>query len=122
MATKTFDQVEAMKRKAVRFVDNVLDKPDRADEIEEESVADYASRKKITLVRENPNGRKATNMESNPATKAELESVLDQVEETLEDALDPKLTREELVQKVEQAYDMLAGDEEEEIDDEDGED
>jgi len=56
-------------------------------------------------------------------TKAELESVLDQVEETLEDALDPKLTREELVEKVEEAYDMLAGeDEEEEPEGEEGED
>ena len=111
-----------MKRKAVRFVDSVLDDPGRADEIEEESVADYAERKKITIAEENPNGRKAINMEANPATKSELESVLDQVEETLEDALDPKLTREELVEKVEQAYDMLAGDEDEEEPEEEGED
>jgi len=101
-----------MKRKAVQFVDNVLDDPGRSAEIEEESVADYADRKKITI--ENPRGG-VTTVDST-MTKAELEEVVDQSLETLEDALDPKLTREELVEKVEEAYDLLAGEEDDEPD------
>ncbi len=124
MTSKTFDQVEATKRKAVRFVRDVLGDPERADEIEDESVESYAERKNIHI--ENPKGGRSTNM-AGTATKAELEEVLAQVEDVLGDALDPKLTREEVVEKVEQAYDLLEGEEEgepeaEETGEPDGED
>jgi hypothetical protein len=55
--TLSRDQVQSRKDKAVRFVHDVLHDPDRADEIEEESLEDYAERRKITLT--NPSGRVA---------------------------------------------------------------
>lgn len=107
---KTFDQVAASKRKAVSFTENVLEDPDRAAEIEAESVEDYADRKKFLI--ENPN-REDTMPET--MTKDQLEELLDDVGEKLDQALDPKLTREELVELVEQASDLIEGDEEEEM-------
>lgn len=51
----TRDQLETRKEKAVRFVENVLDDPSRADEIADESLESYAQRRQIQIV-ENPNG------------------------------------------------------------------
>ncbi len=55
MKTLTREQVESRKEKAVRFVENVLGDPERADEIAEESLEDYAERRKIQIA-ENPRG------------------------------------------------------------------
>jgi hypothetical protein len=55
--TLTRQQIQSRKAKAVRFVRDVLGDTDRADEIEEESLEDYASRRKIHLI--NPEGGKA---------------------------------------------------------------
>ncbi len=52
-------------------------------------------------------------------TKAELSETLDEVAELLEEALDPELTREELVAKVKEAADLASGEAEEEEEDED---
>ena len=43
-------QVETRKDKAERFVRDVLGDPGRADEIEDESLEDYAARRKIKIV------------------------------------------------------------------------
>jgi len=51
----TREQVEARKEKAVRFVRDVLDDPDRAHEIEDEDVEDYAERRKFQII--NPTRR-----------------------------------------------------------------
>jgi hypothetical protein len=48
--TLTRKQIESRKEKAVRFVRDVLGDPDRADEIDQESLNDYASRRKIQLL------------------------------------------------------------------------
>ena len=112
MKNKTYDQVVAMKKKAVRFVQDVLSDPDRADEIEDESVEGYAERKKISLT-ENPN--RGGIMDS--MTKVELEQVLGDAGDLLEQALDPKLERGQVVELVEQALDAIDGD----LDDEEGE-
>jgi len=106
--TKTRAQVEAMKVKAVRFMVDVRDDPDRASEIEDESVESYAQRKQITI--KNPR-RGFIVMANKSAGELEMEESLDTVAELLEDALDPKLTREEVVQKVEEAYGLAAGEE-----------
>ena len=50
MKSLTREQVEGRKEKAVRFVRDVLDDPDRADEIEDESVEDYAERRKFQII------------------------------------------------------------------------
>lgn len=55
-------------------------------------------------------------------TKSELENTLDQVADILEGALDARLTREEVIEKVTEAYDLAAGEGEEEgFEDEDPE-
>ena len=102
MKRKTRAQVEAMKAKAVRFVDNVLDDPDRASEIEDESVESYAARKKIRIANRS---RRFGAM----ATKAEIENVLDEVQGVLETAYTPEASREELAQAVGEALDLLEG-------------
>jgi hypothetical protein len=67
----TRSQLESRKEKAVRFTRDVLGDPDRADEIAEESLEDYAQRRKIQIT--NPSkGRKA--IMANTKTKAELEA------------------------------------------------
>lgn len=45
----TREQLQGRKEKAVRFVTDVLQNPDRAEEIADESLEDYAERRKITL-------------------------------------------------------------------------
>ena len=44
----TREQLEARKEKAVRFLENVLHDPKRADEIREESLEDYQNRGEST--------------------------------------------------------------------------
>jgi hypothetical protein len=57
--SKTREQVEAMKAKAVRFLKDVVGDSAKASEIEDMSVEDYAAKKKLTI--ENP--RKKRNAE-----------------------------------------------------------
>ena len=45
----SYAQVEARKDKAVRFLRDVVGDDDRADEVEDESVEDYADRKGLIL-------------------------------------------------------------------------
>jgi len=118
--TLSYDRVAAMKERAVRFTINVLDDPDRAAEIEAESVHEYARRKKIFI--ENPDKRGWIPPMQETMSKAELVDALDEVEEILDDALDPKLTREEVVGKLEEAYELVAGEDESEDQDVDEED
>ena len=61
---KTRAQVEAMQAKAVRFLNDVADKPDAADDIEAMSVEEYAQHKHITIG--NPGSRKKK-PQANPA-------------------------------------------------------
>jgi len=51
--TLTREQLQGRKEKAERFVRDVLGGPDRAAEIADESLEDYAARRKIKIV-ENP--------------------------------------------------------------------
>lgn len=55
MKTLTRKQLEGRREKAVRFVRDVLGDPDRADEIADENLEDYAERRQIQFV-ENPHG------------------------------------------------------------------
>jgi hypothetical protein len=51
----TREQLESRKEKAVRFVEDVLGDPERAAEIEDEPLEEYAERRKIEIV-DNPRG------------------------------------------------------------------
>jgi hypothetical protein len=84
MKTLTSEQVQSRKDKAVRFTRDVLGDPDRADEIEDESLEDYAERRGFTIT--NP-GKENRNM----ATKQELVEQVRELEEEnqeLQDQLD----------------------------------
>ena len=104
----TRDQVASRKDKAVRFVRDVLDDPDRADEIESESLDDYATRRRIQLL--NPRTRKMA-IAKRVQSRQELQDRIHELEEeneTLQDQLD-------------QITDIVAPMEEEEEDEEEGE-
>lgn len=83
----TRDQVKARKEKAIRFVGDVLDDSDRADEIEDESIEDYAARRRIKLL--NPKGERF--MAQRTQTRQELQERIRELEEeneTLQEQLD----------------------------------
>lgn len=80
----TRKQLEGRKEKAIQFVRDVLNDPERADEIADESLEDYAERRKIEIT--NP-----TRRETVPSTKRELQERIAELEaenEELQDALD----------------------------------
>ncbi len=69
--TLTRDQLQLAKERAVRFVEDVLDDPDRAAEIAEESLDDYAARRRIEIV-ENPSGGNMPQIRVMNPSRAEL--------------------------------------------------
>ena len=117
MKSKTLDQMERMKDKAAQFVRDVLGDDDRAQEIEDESVESYSDRKRIEIV-DNPQ-RKNAPMATQ--TKAELVEVLDQAGEKVADLLNPILTREQLVEGLQELDEMINGEEEEEEEEDESE-
>lgn len=99
-------QLQSRKEKAVRFVRDVLGDPDRAEEIADESLEDYATRRKIQIT--NPSKRRNAIM-ATTKSKAELEA----------ENADLKEENEELQDKLDAIADVVATDEE---DDELGQD
>src|SRR5215831_19440510 len=88
MESLTREQLQSRKDAAVRFLRGVKDLPERADEVEDESLEDYAERRKIQLI----NPRRSANMANgDPRTKQDLlDEIADlQAENTdLQDTLD----------------------------------
>jgi len=79
------EQLQSRKDKAVRFTRDVLNDPERAEEIADESLEDYAERRKMQIA--NPCGRRRGIM----ATKQELLDQIAAVEDEnqqLQDQLD----------------------------------
>jgi hypothetical protein len=114
----TREQVQSRKDKAVRFVRDVLDDPDRAEEIDHESVRDYSSRRGFTIT--NPKSQECA-LPSAKAEVTELEGVLGEVQDLLEEAYAPEATREELAEAIGNALDVIEGEGEEEAEEEQGE-
>ena len=80
-----------MKTKAVRFVREVLDDNDRADEIEDETPEEYAERKGIQILENPSDSRLQPESRASMPTKEELEerlAELEQQNQTLHDKLD----------------------------------
>ncbi|HTS05274.1 MAG TPA: hypothetical protein VMP68_06800 [Candidatus Eisenbacteria bacterium] len=103
MKSLTRRQLESRKAQAVRFTRDVLDDPDRADEIEDELLEDYAERKRIKLA--NPTG-----VRKMPApTRREL---LERIEEL-------EGQNEDLQSKLDEIADLVAPEEDEGNEDED---
>ena len=88
----TREQLQARKEKAVRFVRDVLGDPDRADEIADESLEDYAERRKFEIT--NPKRRAIMPRKSVEDYRAEVADLKDQIadlegeNETLQEQLD----------------------------------
>jgi hypothetical protein len=125
----TYDQVEARKEKAVRFLRDVVGDDDRADEVEDESVEDYADRKNLTIkntaTRVTRNAGRRTNDMANGDTKADLQDAIDQATQILSDAYTPESSREDLAAAVGDALDALSGDggdDDDDVDDSDDSD
>ena len=84
MKTLTSKQLESRKAKAVRFTRDVLRDVDRADEIADESLQEYAARRHIQIV--NPKGARKMPVQ----TRRELIERIKELEdenETLQDRL-----------------------------------
>ena len=78
MKQLTRDQVESRKEKAERFVRNVLGDEDRAEQIAEESIDDYAARRRFQIT--NPPRRNAIMAKrSNSGTGPTKQDLLDQI-------------------------------------------
>jgi hypothetical protein len=96
----TREQAQTRKDKAIRFVENVLDDPDHADDIRDEDLESWAQRKHIRLISNPPRSR-------NTVTKQDLQDTLDQVQDILEDAYDPQSSREDLAKAIGDALDTI---------------
>jgi hypothetical protein len=103
------DQLQTRKEKAVRFVRDVLGDPDRAEEIADESLEDYAERRKIQIT--NPSRRRNVIM-ATTKSKAELESEI----------ADLKEENEELQDQLDTIADIVAPEEEDEDEQDDDQD
>ena len=107
MKTLSHKQLEARKAQAVRFVRDVLGDDDKADDIEDESLEDYAEHRHIKLA--NPKG--ATHMAA-PTRK----HLLDRIEEL-------ETENEDLQSRLDEIADIIGdNDEDEDTETDEGED
>jgi hypothetical protein len=100
-------EAETKRQKAIEFLERI---GGDAEKFREMDAAAYAESKGAELL--NPSKRKTS------MTKKELDSLVDEIADGLDEALDPSLTREELVDKVKELANLASG-EEPETDDED---
>ena len=98
MKVLTRKQLESRKAQAVRFTRDVLDDADRAEEIEDESLEDYAERRHIQI--QNPKGVRRMAIQ----TRREL---LERIEELEQE-------NEELQGQLDEIRDIIGEEEEEE--------
>jgi hypothetical protein len=117
MSKKTLDQVEAMQEKAVRFVTNVLQDSDKAEEIESLTPEEYAERKRVEII-DNPNPRRRKNTMA-PQTRAQLQERIDELEEEKAELAEEN---EELQDTLDKIADLSLPDEDDEDDEDDDED
>lgn len=85
MKTLKRKQLESRKAQAVRFTRDVLADPDRADEIEDESLEEYAERRHIQIV--NPKGAKNMPVQTRRELIDRIRE-LEQENESLQDRLE----------------------------------
>jgi predicted RNase H-like nuclease (RuvC/YqgF family) len=110
--SKSLDEIERMRAKAIRFVADVLGDEDRAAEIEAESPEDYAARKKISIINPKRGYSMARTIQS---YKDEIEGLKDEISE-LED------TNEELETQLDEISEIISPEEQEEDETGDGDD
>jgi hypothetical protein len=99
-----------MLKKAEGFALHALQDPQKAEEFASMAPDEYAERKGIEIQNA---GRRGSNLTERTITKTmtkpEMESLLDEVDELLEGALDPTLTREEVIGRVIEASGLIGG-------------
>jgi hypothetical protein len=105
----TESEAERKRRQAVEFLRRI---GGDSSKFEDMSAAQYAESRGAELL-PNPSKRRIA------VTKLELAGTLDQLADGLDEALDPELTREELVAKVKELSDLAAGESGEEAEDDD---
>jgi hypothetical protein len=101
----TREQAEAAKEKAARFVDDVLEDEEHADEIRSEDLDEWAARKRVTII---PNPKRR---QQSMATPRELKERIEELE----------AENEELQERLDSIAEIISPDEEEEDDDEEDE-
>jgi len=94
-------EAETKRQKAIEFLERI---GGDADKFREMDAAEYAASKGAELL-QNPSKRRTA-----VATKSELAETLDLLADGLDEALDPELTREELVSKVKDLAGIASGD------------
>jgi hypothetical protein len=111
-------EAETKRRKAVDFLRRV-GRDDDADRFEAMDVEDYAAHHGAELL-PNPYRRSIMARQMNP-TVGELSETLEEIADLAEEALDPELTREEVVAKIKELANVATGEAEqdEEAEDED---
>ncbi|MBZ5562327.1 MAG: hypothetical protein LAP13_07880 [Acidobacteriia bacterium] len=109
----TREQVKSRKEKAVQFAEDVLNDPELARQIEDETVDEYAAHRHIQIA--NPPSRSRTM----PTRRSKVEQELQDSQETLDDiaslvdeALDAELSREEVIAKLKEMQELLPEEEE----------
>jgi hypothetical protein len=106
----TLGQAETKRRQAVELLARI---GGDSGKFEEMSAQAYAQSRGAELL-PNPARR-------NTLTKNEIVETLDQAADLVEEALDPELTREELVGKVKELSDLIAGEEPDDDDEDEAE-
>jgi len=122
-APKTWNQIEAMRQKAIRFLRNVVQDEEKAQEFEAMSTQQYAEHKRIQVT-ENPSRQNAKIIQrsyrqmtkARQPTRAELEDTIEQLESELEEVTD---ARDELAEQVDAVAEAIGATEEEEEEDSD---
>jgi predicted RNase H-like nuclease (RuvC/YqgF family) len=109
----TREQVQARKEKAARFTETVLGDPDRADEIRDESLDDYAARRKFEIA--NPHRRGVMPRKSIEDYRAEIAELKGQIGELEEE-------NESLQGQLDQISEIISPEEEDEEEEEEDED
>lgn len=127
MAKRKLTRLQAKRRKAlaVRFVRDVLQDPERALEIESESLDSWARRTRRTIT--NPHQKGMVTIVANGPLNSDLQDAIDEAAGILAQAYDPMTTREDAMQAIADALDALEGnsgdeDEEDVGDDDNGDD
>jgi Skp family chaperone for outer membrane proteins len=110
----TRGQLQARKDKAVRFTRDVLGDPARAEEIEDESLEDYAERRRIHVI----NPKRRNRSMAREKTKADLEQEIANLQEENQELQDQLAAVADIVSP----DDDETGDEDELEDEEDEDD
>ena len=105
-------EAETKRQQAIAFLRRI-GKDDAAADFEAMDAAEYAGHRGAQLL-ENPRRRVYAMPRQTGPTKAALADRLEEVTDLAEEALDPELSREELVAKIKELADVASGEAEEE--------